>query len=204
MVNNNNEDTTIQDDSEITYDNPDTTDTELVDDEATAEQKLKALRKKLEEANEKNRELHEEVQRTKADFLNARKRLEEERITDRKRSVVSHVEKLLPLADSFYLAMLDKATWEKGDEKWRKGIEGINNQLLGILRNYGVQSFDPTGTTFDPNRHEALTMIPVTDATLHHQILSVMQLGYEQTGDSTTATIRPARVTVGEYSEVTS
>jgi molecular chaperone GrpE len=202
MVNNNNDDT-IQDDSEITYDTPDISETELVDDEATAEQKLKTLRKKLEEANDKNRELGEEVQRTKADFLNARKRLEEERLTDRKRMVVNHAEKLLPLADSFYLAMLDKATWEKGDEKWRKGIEGINNQLQSILRGYGIQSFDPTGQTFDPARHEALTMITVHDEAEHHKVLSVMQLGYEQTDGADTITIRPARVTVGEYSQAT-
>ncbi len=199
MVNNNNEDTTVQPDSEITYDNPDTTDTELVDDEATAEQKLKALRTKLQAATDQNRELHEEIQRTKADFLNARKRLDEEQVRSRERDTIKHIEKLLPLADSFYLAMLDKAAWEKSDEKWRKGIEGIKNQLDSILRSYGVEAVNPIGLDFDPQRHEAMTMVPVNDTTQHHKVLSVMQLGYELRNGDTTTTVRPARVTVGEH-----
>lgn len=199
MVNNNNEETTVQSDSEITYDNPDTNDTELVEDEATAAQKLKALRTKLQEATEKNRELGEEVQRTKADFLNARKRLEEDRLETRERDIVRHIEKLLPLADSFYLAQLDKAAWEKGDEKWRKGIEGIHNQLLGILRSYGVEAFDPVGQTFDPARHEAMSMVNVSDAAQHDTVLTVMQQGYLRTVGDMTIIIRPARVTVGEF-----
>ncbi len=199
MVNNNN-DEIVQDDLEFTNEDTDTdSNPELDESEATAEQKLKALRKKLTEATEKNRELGEEMQRAKADFLNARRRLEEERLLDRKRTLVSHAEKILPLADSFYLAMLDKAAWEKGDEKWRKGVEGIHQQLLGILRGYGIEAVDPTGTTFDPTKHEALTMIPVTDETLNHQVLTVMQLGYEMKDGEGTIVIRPARVTVGEY-----
>ncbi len=199
MVNENNEETTIQPDSDLTYDNPEPTDTELIEDEATAEQKLKALRTKLQTATDTNRELHEELQRTKADFLNARKRLEEDRLESRERDTVRHIEKLLPLADSFYLAMLDRVTWEKGDEKWRKGVEGIHNQLLGILRGYGVESFDPTGQPFDPARHEAMSMITVTDASQNDVVLTVMQQGYERTVGDTTTIIRPARVTVGEF-----
>ncbi len=200
MVNKNN-DSEIQDDSEITYDEQDTTDTELAEDERTAEQKLKDLRKKVADAEEAKRELHEELQRTKADFLNARKRLEDERLLDRKRALIGHIEKLLPLADSFYLARYDKEAWEKGDEKWRKGVEGIHQQLLGILNSYGVRSYDPTGSEFDPQKHEALSSVSVKNKEEHHRVLTVMQLGYELFDNDTTTIIRPARVTVGEYSE---
>ncbi len=200
MVNKNNDEPTIQPDShDLTYEDNQHSETELVDDEATAEQKLKVLRTKLQEATEKNRELGEEVQRTKADFLNARKRLEEEQVRSRERDTVKHIEKLLPLADSFYLAMLDKAAWEKADEKWRKGIEGINNQLTSILRSYGVSAVDPTGEIFDPLKHEALSTIPVDSEAAHNQVTTVMQLGYVKTSDSGEEVIRPARVTVGEY-----
>lgn len=199
MVNNNNKDTTLTDDSEITYDDTVSTDTDLVDDEATADQKLKLLRKKLDEATEKNRELHEEVQRTKAEFLNARKRLEDDQLRSRDRDLIKHVEKLLPLADSFYLAMLDKTAWERSDEKWRRGVEGIYQQLTSLLRSYGVEAFDPTDSPFDPERHEALNMQAVTDETLHHRVLTVMQLGYQKVTDGAPIVIRPARVTLGEY-----
>ncbi|MFM2339377.1 MAG: molecular chaperone GrpE [Candidatus Parcubacteria bacterium] len=201
MVNKHNEEeSTIQSDSDnLTYEDNSHPDTELVDDEATAEQKLKVLRTKLQEATDKNRELHEEVQRTKADFLNARKRLEDEVTRTRERDTVKHIEKLLPLADSFYLAMLDKSAWEKADEKWRKGIEGIKNQLDSILRGYEVAAVDPTGQTFDPIKHEALSTIPVTNESQHNQVITVMQLGYIRKSGDSEDIIRPARVTVGEY-----
>jgi molecular chaperone GrpE len=200
MVNKNNDEPTIQSDShDLTYEDNSPSDTELVDDEATAEQKLKVLRTKLQEATDKNRELHEEVQRTKADFLNARKRLEEEQVRSRERDTIKHIEKLLPLADSFYLAMLDKEAWEKADEKWRKGIEGINNQLTSILRGYGVSAVDPTGHPFDPIKHEAMSTVTVANESEHNQVMTVMQLGYIKATDNGEEVIRPARVTVGEY-----
>ncbi len=204
MVHENNDTDTQNDETIVTYDNTDTdtmTDTELGDDEKTAEQKLKALRTKLQTATDEVREVREELQRTKADFLNARRRLDEEVIRTRERDTIKHIEKLLPLADSFYLATLDKDAWEKGDEKWRKGIEGIYQQLLGTLRGYGVESFNPTNELFDPQKHEALSTITVADATQHDHVLTVMQLGYTVTTNGTTTVIRPARVTVAEYKQ---
>ena len=199
MKKNNDEPPNQTDSHDLTYEDNSPSDTELVDDEATAEQKLKVLRTKLQEAADKNRELHEEVQRTKADFLNARKRLEEDQIRSRERDTVKHIEKLLPLADSFYLAMLDRAAWEKADEKWRKGIEGINNQLTSILRGYGVSAVDPTGQSFDPIKHEAMSTVTVADESKHNQVMTVMQLGYVRSSGDHEEIIRPARVTVGEY-----
>ncbi len=200
MNKNNEEESTIQSDSDdLTYDDNSPSDTEIVDDEATAAQKLKVLRTKLQEAEGKNRELGEEVQRTKADFLNARKRLEEEQFRSRERDTVKHIEKLLPLADSFYLAQLDRAAWEKADEKWRKGIEGISNQLTSILRGYGVSAVDPTGHPFDPLKHEAMSTVTVPTEAQHNQVITVMQQGYIRVSGDTEEIIRPARVTVGEY-----
>ncbi|MBY0538167.1 nucleotide exchange factor GrpE [Patescibacteria group bacterium] len=200
MVNKNDTDK-VQDDLEITNDT-DTTEThdpELYEIENDEDNKLKTLKTKLKESEEKNRNLLEELQRSKADFLNGKRRLEEDRIRDKARLTISHVEKLLPLCDSFYLAMLDKETWAKADEKWRKGVEGILSQLNSVLSGYKVTSFDPTGLEFDHNRHEALAQVPVTDETQNNKVLSVIQQGYEIDVDGNKELIRPARVTVGEY-----
>lgn len=191
----------VQEDFEITNDmtDIDTTDPELIDIEDAEENKLKALRTKLKEAEEKTRNLHEELQRTKADFLNGKRRLEEERLRDRARAAISHIERLLPLCDSFYLATRDETQLAALNTKWRQGIEGTYSLLRGIISSYGITSYDPTGEQFDPNRHEALSMISVTDKEQDNRIISVIQQGYEQTQGDTTEIIRPARVTVGEY-----
>jgi molecular chaperone GrpE len=200
MVNINDTDK-VQDDVEFTADTDTTTETdpELFEIENEEDNKLKTLKTKLKESEEKNRNLLEELQRSKADFLNGKRRLEEDRARDKTRLTISHVEKLLPLCDSFYLAMLDKETWAKADEKWRKGVEGILSQLNSVMTSYKVTSFDPTGLQFDHNRHEALAQVPVTDEAQNSQVISVIQQGYEIEVDGNKELIRPARVTVGEY-----
>ncbi len=191
----------VQDDLEFTEDTDTTeaSDPELSDIEDAEDNKLKTLKTKLKESEEKNRDLLEELQRSRADFLNGKRRLEDERARDKTRLTISHVEKLLPLCDSFYLAMLDKETWAKADEKWRKGVEGIASQLTSVMQSYKVTAFDPTGESFDHNRHEALAQVPVTDASHNNRVISVIQLGYEIEVDGNKELIRPARVTVGEY-----
>jgi molecular chaperone GrpE len=154
------------------------TEPELEDIEESEAGKLKKLRDKLKQAEEDKRSAMEELASVKADYLNARKRLEEDSVRTIERKSNQHLENLLPLADSFAMAMSNKEVWEKADENWRKGIEGIYAQLLQILRDGGVESVDPTGEQFDPNLHEAISTQEVADDQVD-EILSVMQLGYQ-------------------------
>ncbi len=179
----------------------DNDDIDLVDEEAQSTDKLKALRDKLKTCEEEKMSHLEELQAAKADFLNAKSRLQQERDNDKKRSVVAHVEKLLPLCDSFYMAMADKKAWDEAPEKWRKGVEGIHGQLQSILAGYNVRSIDPEGEQFDPQKHEALTNIPVDNKDDHHKIMSVVQQGFEMMDSEHVTVVRPARVTVGEFAE---
>ena len=176
-------------------------DVELVDEEATGANKMKQLRQKLQKCDEEKRQVMESAAREKADFLNARRRLESERRLDKVRYTKKHIEALLPLADSFEIARSNKEAWEKADESWRKGIEGINTQLLRLIESYGVTVIDPIGQDFDPYRHEAIGMTPVTDKTLDHKVINVLQRGYEIKVDDTMEVIRPARVTTGVYND---
>lgn len=185
---------------EITDEQTDTTEPEIIDIEDAEENKLKQLRAKLKQAEEDKRAALEELASVKADFLNARKRLEEESIRTIDRKTNQHLENLLPLADSFAMAMSNKEVWEKADENWRKGIEGIYGQLLQVLRDNGVEPVDPTGEMFDPNLHEAINTEPV-DADQVDKILSVMQLGYQIVKNGEKRALRPARVTIGVAKE---
>lgn len=170
---------------------------ELVDMEATAKDKLKKLRDDLKRCEAEKMEVLEESQRAKADFLNARRRLEEERIRDRVRYKKQHVMELLPLCDSFQMAMSDKDAWEKADKNWRMGVEGINTQLMGILSSYNVTTLNPLGQPFDPNKHEAIGTEEVDEASQADTVIKVVQMGYEMKDGDQTEIIRPARVTTG-------
>jgi len=187
----------IDDLEEITDENIETQEPELEDVEGLSNHKMKDLREKIARLDTEKKEILEESQRTRAEFLNAKRRLEEERAQDRKRIQRQHVEELLPLCDSFQMAMGNTEIWEKADKSWRTGVEGISMQLMNILNSYGVKSVDPTGEAFNPEKHEAVGTEEVTDAELVDTVVSVIQRGYEMTQDGDTYMIRPARVTTG-------
>lgn len=180
----------VPDEAELVPDEFETTDEEGASQ--SMQQKLKDLRTKLQAAEAEKRASLEELQRTKADFLNSRKRLEEQQHAAIKRSEDTFVSALMPLADSFYMAMKDTEAWNAVDESWRKGVEGIHQQLKRILDEHHVSPLDPTGETFDPNRHEAV-------GTAEHDgesdiVLEVVQIGYERDG----AVLRPAKVVISD------
>lgn len=195
-----NEKDTSDNDIEVTNeDNRD--DIELVDEEARSTDKIKQLREKLHQCDDEKKSILEESQRQKADFLNARKRLEDDRKRDKVRYAREYVETLLPLCDSFDMAMSDQAAWGKADATWRQGIEGIHKQLKSVLASHGVCEIDAQNAPFDPKHHDAIGSEVVADKKMHDTVVKVMQKGYELTIDGTTEIFRPARVIIGEYNE---
>ena len=158
--------------------------------EAMSQQKLKSLRDKLKDAEAAKREALEELQRAKADFLNTRKRLEQQQVQAVKRNEDAFVAALLPLTDSFTMAMKDQAAWNAVDESWRKGVEGIHQQLLRILESHEVVAINPETEPFDPNRHEAVGTKPYDGES--DLVVEVVQAGYERNGD----VLRPAKVII--------
>jgi molecular chaperone GrpE len=199
MVNNDNENNEEYED--ITDEQTDMTEPEIEEIEDAEAGKLKKLRDQLKQAEEDKRTALEELANVKADYLNARKRLEEESIKTIERKTDQHVTDLLPLADSFVMAMSNKEVWEQADANWRKGIEGIYAQLLQVLRDNGVEPVDPTGEEFDPNLHDAINTEEVDNEQDINKVLSVMQLGYQLVRNGQKRALRPARVTIGVTKE---
>jgi molecular chaperone GrpE len=156
----------------------------LTEEEEHSEAKIKKLQAKLKHCEQEKVAHLDELQRAKADFLNARKRLEAHTETLITRSTANHIETLLPLCDSFELAMKDPA-WSTAEENWRKGVEGIYNQLQTILRSYGVTTIEALDTLFNPHEHEALR--GEGDV-----VTEVYQTGYKLND----TVIRPAKVSV--------
>lgn len=197
MVNNKDE-REVGEDVTITNEDSGMDEPDLETVEANERDIIKNLKQKLKACEDEKREIRESEQRTKAEFLNARRRLEEARTRDVERAQASFVEQLLPLCDSFAMAM-DHEHWEKADQNWRKGIEAIRAQLESLLHSLRVTRIDPTGEHFDPNLHEALATTPVTDKAKHEQVVRVIQAGYVIEQGERTELIRPARVEIGTY-----
>lgn len=169
------------------------------EEETHSQSKIKQLQAKLKECEAAKSEHLEALQRAKAEFLNARKRLEADKERVKEKLITEHITKLLPLCDSFHMAMSNESSWNAVDAEWRKGVESIATQLHKILEAYGVSAIDPLGEEFDPAMHEALAEVPVETVEQDHQIMAVIQKGYARTIEDKTELIRPARVSVGVF-----
>ena len=76
------------------------------------------------------------LRRLQADFENYRKRVVREQTALVERATETLVEQLLPVLDSFELAL---GSLEGSDEKLRKGVELVRTQLRGVLAKAGLQ-----------------------------------------------------------------
>jgi molecular chaperone GrpE len=74
------------------------------------------------------------------------------------------------------------------------GIELVRRQLLAHLGQLGVVHVPALGEMFDAHRHEAMALVPVTDAAQDGRVVAVLREGYSVGED----TLRPAGVAVGK------
>ncbi len=155
------------------------------------EQKLKELREKLLETQKQRDEYLDSLQRMKADYINARKRFEEESKSLTRFATEGLVMQLLPVMDGLESA-LQHFDGESGSAE---GIKNIKNELLKIFSQNGVEAFDPTGAPFDPMVHEPVETVAVKSEKEDNTVTKVHQKGYTLNG----RLIRPARVAVGHY-----
>lgn len=172
---------------------PQFSDVELEDEELQSKDKLRDLRTKLAACEKEKQEYQDGWQRARADFLNYKRRTEEESSQKAAQGVAKYVETLLPLLDSFALATKGTA-WDNADANFKKGFEMIRSQLDTILKDLKVITIDPKGAAFDPRYHEAIMEQAVTNAAEHNTVIETVQPGY-QIGDTV---IRAARVIVGQ------
>lgn len=162
---------------------------ENLDDSVVAEEHmgdaLKKAKEKLKDAEGKAKEYLDQLQRAKADFVNMRKRDEEDKQEFVKFAKSGLIEDLMPVLDALNSAVAH------GD----KGIEQTLNLFMKILKQNGLEEINPLHQPFDPKLHEAIGVVATDDPAEDNQILEVMQKGYILSGK----TLRPAIVRTGEY-----
>lgn len=156
------------------------------------------LRDKLKACESEKQENLNGWQRAKADFVNFKKRSEEENRELVKFANGRLIEEIIPVLESFEMAFSNKKVWESLPEVWRKGVEYINNQLLSILKGNGLEELMPlNGVKFDPNIHIAESSKEVFDKEKDNVIIQVLKKGYALNGKI----IIPPKVVVAEYKE---
>ena len=144
----------------------------------------------LTEAQEAMADMNERIIRLTADFDNFRKRAQREKDEARQFANQGLLEKLLPVLDNFEMAL---TAVKDADPSVRDGVQMILDQLLGVLKESGVEPVDAMGQPFDPNLHEALSQEETTEVE-EGTVVQQVQRGYKLND----RLVRPARVVVAK------
>lgn len=132
--------------------------------------------KKQEDLEQQLGELTLDLQRTRADFENYRKRVESEKLLARASGRVSAIEQLLPVIDTIERA-IGHTPDELKDNPWALGIVAASKKLEKALTDMGVKRITAApGTTFNPEFHEAV-QFDESDGE-HEVIAEELQAGY--------------------------
>ena len=133
-----------------------------------------ALQQELATLKAQNADLAEQFLRAKAEAENVRRRAEEEMSKARKFAVESFAESLLPVLDSFEAGL---AIQEATREQLREGSDATLKQLKSALERHKVVAIAPAaGAKFDPNQHQAISMVPADQEP--NTVVTVLQKGY--------------------------
>jgi molecular chaperone GrpE len=161
-----------------------------VSDEEAAASELEADLARLSQLESERDEYLDTLRRVQAEFENYRKRVIKEQTALVDRATSGLVEQLLPVLDSFELALKNVDTVSSEDiESVRKGVELVYAELLGVLEKAGLSRVEADGKPFDPNVHEAVMQ---EDGDGEPVVTDVLRTGYTLKG----RVLRPAMVKV--------
>ncbi len=134
--------------------------------------------------------------RARAEAENVRRRAERDIENAHKYALEKFAGQLLPVADSLDKSVEAAASLHDdapGAEALREGVELSRRLFLDTLERAGIEQLDPVGDAFDPNLHEAMSMVDAPDATPNN-VVHVLQKGYTLNG----RLLRAAMVTVAK------
>lgn len=166
---------------EIEKEKKEPTDQEEVDT-AVEENKEEEAMEELSETEALRKEMEEMknlAQRTQADFVNYKKRVEKEKKDISAFANEKIMEELLEVIDNFSRALQSGAADEMMEDgkmsPFYQGVEMIFKQLLDKLGKFGLQEIEALGTDFDPNFHHAVMQVEGEEP---DKVTEVLQKGY--------------------------
>ncbi|MFD1007791.1 MULTISPECIES: nucleotide exchange factor GrpE [Oceanisphaera] len=131
--------------------------------------------------------------RALAEMENLRRRAAQDVEKARKFALEKFANELLPVIDSLERALEHTDKESDAFKAVYEGVELTLQSLLSTVEKFGVLQIDPTGTPFDPNKHQAMSMVESNDVA-PNSVVAVMMKGYELNG----RVLRPAMVMVAK------
>jgi len=154
--------------------------------ELTAEQLLVQMQEEAEAARDA-------ALRAQADAQNIKRRAEQDVERARKFALEQFTRELLPVADNLERALESAAGDDEAIKSIAEGVELTLKSLLDAMKKSNIEVVDPQGEPFDPNLHQAMSMVENNDVE-PNSVIAVMQKGYTLNG----RLVRPAMVMVSK------
>lgn len=161
-------------------------------DDAVESPEETALEKDLADALKKADDYLQAWQRTQADFINFKRRNEQERKEFGNYANAELLKKILPVVDDLERA-LENVPEDIAEHEWVEGIRLVERKFKSNLESAGVKQVLALGMGFDPNYHEAVHQEPGPEGV----VVGEFQKGYLLNDKL----LRPARVVVGNGEE---
>jgi len=162
-------------------------------DEATEDEAEISTEEALEQAQVTIKDYFDQMMRLRAEMENNRKRAERDVQNAHKYALKNFTEALLPIIDSMEMGMeaakADNATLES----IREGSELTMNMFVQVLKKNGLDQVNPLGEKFDPELHQAISMVE-DEAAESNTVINVMQKGFTLNE----RLVRPAMVVVAK------
>jgi len=151
------------------------------------------VEQQLEKAQATIKDYWEQMMRLRAEIENNRKRAERDLENAHKYALKGFVESLLPIVDSMEMGQVAANADNATLESIREGSELTMSMFIQVLQKNGLEAIDPMGEKFDPEKHQAISMLEIEGAE-SNSVVEVMQKGFLLND----RLIRPAMVVVAK------
>ena len=163
---------------------------EPVADDDTLGSSDEALSQMITEYETKLGEMREILLRERAELDNQRKRLQRDLDLARKFANEKLLADLLPVLDNLQRGLAA----DTGDASpFRAGVELTFKEFQRVAGSHGLVTVDPLGAPFDPERHQAMSMVDTREHA-PDTVVAVLQKGYVLND----RLLRPALVNVAQ------
>ena len=152
---------------------------------------IEQLQAQLEQSQDELAGAKDQMVRALADAQNTRRRAEKDVSNARLYALESFSKDLLPVIDNLERAMDSAAAGDEAVKAIAEGVELTLKSFKDVLKSHHVEQLNPLSEPFDPEFHQAISMVPNQEVE-PNTVLDVVQKGYTLNG----RLIRPAMVVV--------
>lgn len=177
---------------------PDTEDQQEQSQEANgilddAESVEPSLEESMAQMHEAIAEARDQALRAQADAQNVKRRAEQDVEKARKFALEAFAKELLPVLDNMERALESAPEVDGAVKPIVEGVELTLKSFRDAMAKFHIEQVDPQGEPFDPNLHQAMSMVENPEVE-PNSVIAVMQKGYTLNG----RLLRPAMVMVSK------